>query len=1513
MKNILYAMFLLVFQTVLAQDIEKDWDKIYRKPITEKVYLQLNNVLYAPGETIYFKGFVTESDNSPSTLSDFVYVDLFDSGNKKVASQIYVVENGSVACSYRISENAAAGMYKIKAYTRIQKQTSENIFERTVFVQKVVTPRILMTLDFKKKSYGKGETCEADFELKNLENQAIKYQVFKYDVFIAGRKIDSLEGKTDELGKAIIHFKLPNDLKSNDGIVNVMLDYDNFKESVTRAIPIDLNFVDLQFLPESGNFILNEISSLFFIAKNEFGLPMDVGGYIEDENGTKVTDFTTTHDGMGKVFLKTEKNKKYVAVVTSPFKSQKKITLPEAGKNVFTINAQKTGESVALNIYAPLAIDGNVLVRNTSKIHKSVKVNLEQGWNTVTIKTENFPVGIQSFSLVIEKRVVAERLVFLNYQEGLKIEIKTDKSSYLPREKVEVSVLTKDKNNDPISSSLSVSVVDSKLLTYIDDKQDTILSWLLLGSELKGKIHEPRFYFDDTKKTELKEEAIDLLLNTHGWRKYSQKEIQKLMSEREHFEPEKSDILEGFVLNNKEKPVAVKVMFFTDQGKVFETKSNSSGYFNFNRVVFSDFGCLITESRKLNEYTIKSSISNQADFLRMKDTLSNTSSVEINYKVVNKENTVEKTTAHVTSGSNSVSLNSDQALLESVVVTAYGYSFKKQLSSSVTVISAQEIARSLSGRAAGIQITSGSGQPGASDKVVIRGYSSLYGNRAGGQPLIIVDGIPYPNNENSSVLGNLPPDSINSIAILKDASATTLYGSGGANGVILITTKKKLQQGNILLGGNYNYSFQNISKSGTRELNEAESFYKPIYSATTTEEKSDFRSCIYWNSIIQTNNKGVAYFGFYNSDDNTSFKIIAEGTSYKGDIGKSEAVFSVRELIQCDLKIPVYTSQEDVILMPLWLKNNSENSLKLNYKMIFDGKENDNFKNSFVVLNPNESKTVYITLIPNKMGENISLEIVLEGENFKTKIKKTISVYAKGFPMNIDIAGTKSQDTDFSIFEPMPSSIDSGVKFFFNPFSAIFDGLEGMMREPSGCFEQVSSSNYPNIMAMQLLKYKNTAPEFKNKALKFLESGYKKLKNYESKGGGFEWYGGDPGNEALTAYGLLQFNEMKEFINVDEKMIERTTNWLYSRKDGLGGFKQNSGRYGFSGIKYEVNNAYIVYVLSEIGEDNIKKEYEKGLEEALKSNDLYRMELMALASFNLKKVHEYKQLMSLIKTKIDKLGLKDLKAEQTVISSNGKSKTIEISSLYALALLKEKQVTKEVTDVLDYIQSSNSIYGFGSTQATALALKAITEFTKIYSNSVTVAVPKMNLNRESIDLRTKDNSGNVIVGNLKINAGTNNFSVQIPENNTIPYLFYVKYNTYTPNNSKKCKLLLKTNTLTNKLKISETARLEIEIQNKSAEQVSNPIARIGIPGGLTPEPWQLKLLVEKNNIDYYEIFGSELVLYFRKLEANEIRKINIDLKAIVPGKYKGVASSAYLYYENEHKNWNQGVEIEVIP
>src|SRR5690606_23105869 len=142
----------------------------------------------------------------------------------------------------------------------------------------------------------------------------------------------------------------------------------------------------------------------------------------------------------------------------------------------------------------------------------------------------------------------------------------------------------------------------------------------------------------------------------------------------------------------------------------------------------------------------------------------------------------------------------------------------------------------------------------------------------------------------------------------------------------------------------------------------------------------------------------------------------------------------------------------------------------------------------------------------------------------------------------------------------------------------------------------------------------------------------KKLAAYETSQNGFEWYGDTPPHEALSAYGLMEFTEMKEVYNdVDQKMLDRTVNWLMSRKDGQGGFKQNSGKYGFSAAPENVNNAYIVYAISESGiNTDIEKEYNSAYSEAYNSNDTYRMALMACASYNFNKIQNAEMLIKKI-------------------------------------------------------------------------------------------------------------------------------------------------------------------------------------------------------------------------------------------------------------------------------------------
>ena len=129
-------------------------------------------------------------------------------------------------------------------------------------------------------------------------------------------------------------------------------------------------------------------------------------------------------------------------------------------------------------------------------------------------------------------------------------------------------------------------------------------------------------------------------------------------------------------------------------------------------------------------------------------------------------------------------------MLDEVMVVAYGTAKKSSFTGSASTISNEKLelrpitnlTKGLEGQATGLLTTSGSGQPGEDASIVIRGYGSI---NASQDPLYVVDGIPFDGS-----LSSINPSDIESMTVLKDASAGALYGARGANGVVMITTKQ---------------------------------------------------------------------------------------------------------------------------------------------------------------------------------------------------------------------------------------------------------------------------------------------------------------------------------------------------------------------------------------------------------------------------------------------------------------------------------------------------------------------------------------------------------------------------------------------------------------------------------------------------------------------------------------------------------------------------------------------------
>jgi len=281
-----------------------------------------------------------------------------------------------------------------------------------------------------------------------------------------------------------------------------------------------------------------------------------------------------------------------------------------------------------------------------------------------------------------------------------------------------------------------------------------------------------------------------------------------------------------------------------------------------------------------------------------------------------------------------------------------------------------------------------------------------------------------------------------------------------------------------------------------------------------------------------------------------------------------------------------------------------------------------------------------------------------------------------------------------------------------------------------------------------------------------------------------------------------------------------------------------------------------------------------------------------------------------------------LGADHSVTRSGGGALAVETTALAALALMKyAEQSTPAIEAAIGFIASNNDGWGgFYATQSTVLGLKALTTFMKrsarLPAGSVAViSVDGKEVARQSF---TGEESGEVTLDSLgaHFTGGRHEVSLRLEvpgggDGAQLNYSLLVAYRTGDPQSSKEAAVQVSTRLLRPEVPLGETVRMEVEVENRRDAGVPMALARVGLPGGLSFQTWQLKELVERGVIDFYETQAREVVLYFRSMPPLDKRQIQLDLMAIMPGSYKGTPSAAYLYYTNEHRHWAAPVAITV--
>lgn len=695
---------------------------------------------------------------------------------------------------------------------------------------------------------------------------------------------------------------------------------------------------------------------------------------------------------------------------------------------------------------------------------------------------------------------------------------------------------------------------------------------------------------------------------------------------------------------------------------------------------------------------------------------------------------------------------------------------------------------------------------------------------------------------------------------------------------------------------------------------------KKYTSASAT--RSSFESTLYFNHAIQTDAGGRASFEFTTNDLISSFRIIAEGISDLGLPGRSEKLLYTQLPVEISSKIPGTLTSGDQFMLPVILKNNSSKNISGKLSLTFNREVlNGLFTDTLINLGPQTSQIIYrqFKALPVQMLDTILISYI--GDTYTDETTVPVKVDSRGFPVQQSFSGRDLDRTfSLSIKDALPGTVKVSLTAYPGTISTLLQGISGLLRRPGGCFEQTSMSSYPNAMIMDYLKSSESGDMVTYaKAKELLRDGYEKLVTFETNQKGYEWFGSAPGHEALTAYGLMQFNEYKKlYSGVDETMINRTADWLLNRRDGQGGYKRDSKALDYFGrASDDVTNAYITYALSEAGYGDIQKEVDYAYQQALSKKDPYILALVANTLYNKKDFRRADEVLSKLLTIQDTDGaLKG--AQHSITYSTGKGLDIETTSLGLLAMLQSSKPDWTITEkAASYLVNSRSGYGdWGNTQATILALKALSKYSLFSRRTAESGTITVYLNDEAIgeaSFRAGDQGAIEIKGLEKfVGEGKHQLKIKYKGCNVaLPYTVNVTYNIALPPSSEACDVDLQTALSVNQCRVGDMVRMNIQVQNLRDTAKPSTTAIIGIPAGLSLQMNTLKALQEQRSIAYFEIWENNLVLYFRQLRADEKIQIPIDLKAEIPGNFEAAASNIFLYYTAENKHWESGEAIRI--
>jgi len=683
-----------------------------------------------------------------------------------------------------------------------------------------------------------------------------------------------------------------------------------------------------------------------------------------------------------------------------------------------------------------------------------------------------------------------------------------------------------------------------------------------------------------------------------------------------------------------------------------------------------------------------------------------------------------------------------------------------------------------------------------------------------------------------------------------------------------------------------------------------------------------FPETLHVEPSLITDTKGKGSVSLTVADSITTWRISSTANSKDGELGSSVSSLKVFQEFFIDIDFPVSLTQNDQVSVPIaiynYLQTNQTIELKVRKDDWFDLLDEATKKRT---LKPNEITVEYFTIKVKDIG-NYAFQITAKGSTKSDAIERRIEIKPDGDPIEISYSD-RLDETVTKILTLPPDMINKSqqviVKIYPGLFSQVVEGLDSLFRLPSGCFEQTSSTTYPNILTLRYMQdAKIISPEIEMKASTYINQGYQRLLTFEVNGGGFSWFGDAPAHNILTAYGLMEFYDMSFVHNVDPAVIMRTQNYLVSKQSADGSFPPDDG-----GIAEGAINAYMGNILRNTGylawalaySDYQGEAVQRALSYIRKNADMkadtYTLAILAnaLLTVNPKDETGQKILKELDsrKKEFEKAYYWEQKLATSMYGSD-KVAIIETTALVAYAMMSGKSYFKTVEGAINYlIKQKDSFGNWESTQSTIATLRTFIKSMESGSSpsegTIGITIGEKKVKEVKITKSNYDVMQQIDISPF-VNKGDNKVILNMKANEGASFLYQIAGSFYIPRQPAPAGAFQPVSISVaydkTTLSVDDMVTVNVSVANNYKDiNLGMMIVDIGIAPGFDVVMDDFEKYLENEMFTRVEPKGRQLTLYIKEMKAKSKIDFSYRMKARFPMKVASPSATFYSYYGTE--------------